>query len=133
MLSKNKMRYIDLADKVSRLSNYRVKVGAVIVKNGKVVGVGFNKTFGYDKLIKYAGKVVRSIHAELMAILHADTDLEGAEIFVVSRKKDGKYRLSKPCSVCMAVIIEKGIKRVYFTTNEQDIRVIDLRKFNQAE
>lgn len=123
MLSKRKRRFLELAEKVSRLSNYRVKVGAVIVKNGNVVSVGFNRTFGGDKIIIYNGRKVRSIHAELMAIVHAETSLDGAEIFVFSKMKNGKWRLSRPCESCMSAIAEAGIKRVYYTTYEGKIKV----------
>ena len=127
-ISRRKMRFIELAEKVSRLSNYRVKVGAVIVKNGKVISVGFNKTFGGDRIIKYNGKKVRSIHAELMALLHAETDLEDAEIFIFSKMKNGNWRLSRPCETCMSAIIEAGIKKVYYTTYENKIKVEEVQK-----
>ncbi len=115
MLSNRKKRFFEIAEAVSNLSDYSIRVGAVIVKNGKVISVGFNKTLKRNSLRKYNGYIVRSIHAELHAILKANTDLTGAEIFVFSKKKDGEFRKSRPCNVCMSAIIEAGIKKVYYT------------------
>ena len=54
-----------LAKNVSKHSDYKIKMGAVIVKNGKPISVGFNK-------IKYFGKWYippkATLHAEMDAI-----------------------------------------------------------------
>jgi diaminohydroxyphosphoribosylaminopyrimidine deaminase/5-amino-6-(5-phosphoribosylamino)uracil reductase len=44
-------------------------VGAVIVKNGKIIGVGYHEYFGGP-------------HAEINAINNVKEDLEGAELYV---------------------------------------------------
>src|SRR6266699_164294 len=46
----------------------------------------------------------------------------GAKAIYVARirKIDGSFGLAKPCFRCMAHIIAKGVKRVYFTVNNHE-------------
>ena len=74
-------------------------VGAVIVKNGHVIGEGYHQTYG-------------EAHAEIQAFNHAIEDVQGATMYVTL----------EPCShhgktgSCAKKIIEKGIKEVYVAT-----------------
>ncbi len=72
-------------------------VGAVIVKNGKVVSTGVTSEYGKD-------------HAEINAIKNASgTDLNGADIFV-SLEPCSHFGKTPPC---VNSIIESGIGKVY--------------------
>ena len=71
-------------------------VGAVIVKDGKVIGEGYHKAYGLP-------------HAEVEALGNCSSDLEGARLYVT---------LEPCCHVgknppCTKAIIESGIKEVY--------------------
>ncbi len=74
-------------------------VGAVIVKNGRLIGEGYHETYG-------------KAHAEIQAFNHAIEDVQGATMYVTL----------EPCShqgktgSCAKKIIEKGIKEVYVAT-----------------
>ncbi len=80
--------------------------GAVIVKDGKVVGVGFNKvTTDNDP----------TAHAEVVAIRDAcknlDTfNLEGAVI----------YTSCEPCPMCLASIYWARMDRIYYANSRYD-------------
>ena len=91
------------------------KVGAVIVRPNKTVAAtGYN---GFPRGVRdnaalYADrptKLLRTIHAELNAILSARQDLTGCTIFVSPLH---------PCAHCAAAIVQVGIKHVVAVTPE---------------
>jgi deoxycytidylate deaminase len=103
-------RLIKAASKEAAKSSHNYKLGAVIVKHGKIISRGYNKTNrGHSS--NY-GHWSGSLHAELAAIIAARTDLKGSSILVT---RTGET-LAKPCECCMAAIKESGIKWVYYTT-----------------
>jgi tRNA(adenine34) deaminase len=77
-----------------------VPVGAVLVKDGKVIATGFNQPIGnHDP----------SAHAEMMAIRQAATLLEnyrlpGCELYVTL----------EPCAMCAGAILHSRISRLVF-------------------
>ncbi|MCJ8346872.1 bifunctional diaminohydroxyphosphoribosylaminopyrimidine deaminase/5-amino-6-(5-phosphoribosylamino)uracil reductase RibD [bacterium] len=70
-------------------------VGAVIVKDSKIIATGYHKAFGAD-------------HAEVDAIKNAREDLHGASIYV-SLEPCHHYGKTPPCT---QAILNAGIKRV---------------------
>ncbi|MDX9691402.1 MAG: bifunctional diaminohydroxyphosphoribosylaminopyrimidine deaminase/5-amino-6-(5-phosphoribosylamino)uracil reductase RibD [Acholeplasmataceae bacterium] len=89
---------IDLADKGKGFVNPNPLVGAVIVKNGNIIGEGYHEQFG-------------SAHAEVNAFLNATEDVEGAEMYV-TLEPCSHYGKTPPCAL---KIIEKKIKKVYIS------------------
>ena len=89
------------------------QVGACIVKDNKILGMGYN---GFPKGISDAdfpwikeGDAVDTkypyvCHAELNAILNSNFNLEGADIYVTLF----------PCNECTKAIIQSGIKSIKF-------------------
>jgi guanine deaminase len=74
--------------------------GAVVVKDGKIVGEGLNQS---------AKNFDPTSHGEVEAVRDAcrnlkTTDLTGAEL----------YTSCEPCSVCVATMIMAGIGRMYY-------------------
>lgn len=77
-----------------------VPVGAVVVKNGEIIGRGFNKTEEYND---------PTAHAEVLAIREAaerlnSWRLDNCELYVTL----------EPCPMCAGAIINSRIKRVFF-------------------
>lgn len=70
-------------------------VGAVIVKNGEIIGEGYHKCFGGP-------------HAEINAFNNATESVEGA-IMYVTLEPCSHYGKTPPCA---KAIVEKGIKKV---------------------
>lgn len=105
-------RFLSLALTVSVWSkDGNHQVGAVIVDNlNRVVSLGYNgpPRGVIDVGLGHDVKVLRSIHAELNAILNANISLEGYTMYV--------YPFS-PCAQCAAAIIQKGITRVVYKTD----------------
>jgi len=90
------------------------QVGAVIVRPDRTIAsVGFNgfprKVCDHPHAIANRDtKLLRTIHAELNAILSAKEPLEGYSLFVWP---------FQPCAQCAAAIIQAGIKDVYCPYN----------------
>ncbi len=87
--------------------------GAVIVKDGVIVGKGHNCVI--------SGKNP-TLHGEIMAITDAcktlqTHDLSGCDI----------YTTAEPCPMCMGAILWAGIKAVYFGCNTKDTESIGFR------
>ena len=126
MISKKQRKLFGLAQAASKLSDYaRIKIGAVIVKNGDVVSVGFNREKTHPIQKKY--NVYRGfsngpkdfIHAEMAAIIKArHLDLRGASIYVSRKAVNGGMAICRPCPACMRAIIKHGIRKVFYTTSE---------------
>jgi deoxycytidylate deaminase len=101
---------------VSKHSNHRVKVGAVIVKK-KPIGVGFNKCKSHPK---YTNDTSKSIHAEISALINCkDNNIEGGSIYVYRETKRGVPALARPCKNCMLQLKKRGIKKVFYTVSNK--------------
>ena len=120
--SKRIKRNFYVAKKVAAYGTYgKIKHGAVLVKGGKVINTSFNKenfsSFGSRFRKKHTG--LATVHAELGVVLGISKKVaSGCDIFVVRLSKSGDFRLSKPCSMCHDILKFMGIKRVYYTLND---------------
>lgn len=108
-------------------SQHRHRLGAVVFKGKRILGVGYN---GVGRITARrsvpnsvtAGYWPDAIHAELAAILNAGTeDCRRASILVVRLNKAGELIMSRPCKTCMGVIAYVGIRKIFYTTSGGDI------------
>lgn len=86
---------IILAEKAKGRTSPNPMVGAVIVKNNKIIGKGYHKMAGED-------------HAEVLAIKNAGDNAKGATLYV-NLEPCTHFGRTPPC---VSAIIEAGIKRV---------------------
>lgn len=102
-----------------RSKDPNTQVGACIVKDNKILGVGYNgfpQGCSDDELPwKRDGEYIDTkypyvVHAELNAILNSNFDLTGATVYV------SLY----PCVECAKAIIQSGIKRIVFLSNKYE-------------
>ena len=105
-----------LAKKVSKQSNYRIKMGAVLVRHSTPIATGYNQvktnpTFG--------GEYQLTIHAEASCIMEVRyINLKGTEMFIYRENKKSKLpALARPCNACLVLLENCGIKRIWYTTN----------------
>jgi len=102
--------YMDIAKRVGEMSyDVDTKVGAVIVKDGNIISMGWNGTpSGFDNSCKSptTGATLRTvIHAEANAICKlakSSTNGEGATL----------YCTMSPCIECAKLILQSGISHV---------------------
>lgn len=100
----------DAAKAIRYFSDCPIKVGAALEKSGRILNVACNtKGSMHNGLYEY------SRHAE--GRLLRNTDARGAVVYVYrSHNLNGRPLLSKPCKRCTALLLEAGVKRVYFST-----------------
>lgn len=116
MISKKRLNTIRRsAKKCSDLSSYKFKIGAVIFRGKRVISMGYNKNKTHPIAAEYFQ--YGSIHAELDAILNANEEISGCDMFV-GRFSIGPL-LAKPCPMCVQLMHNNGINRVFWTTSEK--------------
>ena len=108
--------YLDLARRIAQESYCkRLQVGAVIVKDGNIISFGYNGTpKGMDNVCEENGVTLPSVlHAESNAITKAcksPISTDGATI----------YMTHSCCVECAKLIVQSGIKKVYYIEDYRD-------------
>jgi diaminohydroxyphosphoribosylaminopyrimidine deaminase/5-amino-6-(5-phosphoribosylamino)uracil reductase len=99
-------RVLTLAEKGRGKTSPNPMVGAVIVKNGNIVGEGYHRAVGQD-------------HAEVVALKKAQQKARGATLFV-NLEPCCHTGLTSPCT---EAIVKAGIKKVIYAVTDPDPRV----------
>lgn len=144
--------FMKIAKNISEESKaIRRKVGALIVKENNIIAVGYNGTpSGFDnncetKVIKAAELHSISVGAngvttpnlnkvdfELVTkpeVLHAETNAIAKCAQSVNSSKDADlYTTTSPCFDCSKLIIQSGIKRVFYNEEYKDTSGLELLK-----
>jgi tRNA(Arg) A34 adenosine deaminase TadA len=84
--------------------------GAVIVKNGEIIGSGQNQVTSLND---------PTAHAEIQAIRNACKNLNGFELSDCEI-----YSSSEPCPMCFAAIYWSHLKKIYFGAKVEDAAAI---------
>ncbi|PWV97391.1 tRNA(adenine34) deaminase [Paenibacillus cellulosilyticus] len=81
-----------------------VPIGAVIVRNGEVIGRGYNlRETGHDA----------TAHAEMIAIREASQHIEAWRLLDCTL-----YVTLEPCPMCAGAIVQSRVKRVVYGTHD---------------
>lgn len=124
MLSRRDSAYLSVARYFATKSSAKNTHGAIVVKGGRVVGTGYNKNRNNPHFVSPEHiKTDCSVHAEKSAIKDAGYDVKNAVIYIARVNRHGEDRDSKPCSRCLKLIEESGIKRVVYTTQSRRVNV----------
>jgi deoxycytidylate deaminase len=108
--------FLRFASKVAALSDHhRFRLGAVVVKSGRVLSQGVNVTKKGPDTPPFR----ESIHAEVNAMRWA-SDLDGSTIYVARLNSSEKLALAKPCEYCINHMLHNNVKKVVFSTSEND-------------
>ncbi len=120
---------INFIDKIMELSQKsfdadEIPVGAIVVKDGMIVGAGINNRTGSNSVIG---------HAEINAIEMAcknigDWRLDDCELYVSL----------KPCMMCTGAIVDSRIKKVYYLCDRTNVcfepsEYLSIQKINNVE
>ena len=121
---------MNIAKEVSTLSHcVRFKVGAVLVKDGNIISMGYNGTpAGLDNCCEKDNVTLpHVIHGEVNAILKAaktGISVDGGTL----------YLTLSPCLDCSKLILQSGIKRVVYLIAYRNLEGIDfLKQFISVE
>ena len=126
-MTRTQMAYLSAAKTMSKLSDHKQQIGCVVVNKHRIVSSGFNSNtkchkvqalldkqrFGEDSLGKLHSEV-----AALLPLIRSRTDLSRATIYVYRQHKDGTLAMARPCSRCMSLIKQCGIKTIIYTTED---------------
>ena len=100
----------ELANKAFNLDE--VPIGAVIVKNNKIIGCGYNQKEFNNSVLK---------HAELIAIEEASKNLNNWRL-----DDCDIYVTLDPCPMCASAIKQARIKNVYSALNNTDEKYLEI-------
>jgi len=119
------MEMAELAAK--RATCLRRKVGAVLVKNKKVLATGYNgapmdiehcETTG---CLREEMKVPSGERHEICRGVHAEQNLVAqAAIHGVKTEDSTVYCTHQPCIICTKILINAGVKKIYFKNSYSD-------------
>ena len=111
----------------TRASCLRRKVGAVLVKNKKVLATGYN---GAPKDITHCEvtgclreemEVPSGERHEICRGVHAEQNLVAQAAFHGVKTEDSTvYCTHQPCIICTKILINAGIKKIYFKNAYSD-------------
>ena len=112
--------FMNIAREVAQRSTCtRAQVGAVIVKEKRILTTGYN---GSPRGLPHCSEVgclmendhcVRTLHAEQNAIIQA-------AVFGVSITDSTLYCTSTPCVVCVKMLINAGVKEIIYSGDYPD-------------
>mgnify|MGYP006110737107 CR=1 FL=1 len=96
----NKWMKVAIKQALIALKNNEIPIGAIVVKDNKVIGHGYNSIETYKKA---------TAHAEILAI-------ESASIFLNNWRlvNCDLYTTLEPCAMCSGAIIKSRIKNIFF-------------------
>jgi deoxycytidylate deaminase len=115
--------HIDVLRKIANHSNLiNNKHGACLLKGNKMHSIGYNKYIRTDVI---NDQTVRfTIHAEIDALCKIDNKYtKGMDILIIriGNAKTQKLRNSRPCNACIDKLIQRGIRKVYYSNQDGNI------------
>ena len=131
--------YMEIAYSVAKLSYAeRRQVGCIIVKDHQIVSFGYNGTpTGFDNTCEeYVNECKNewscggcSTSTTNKEVLHAESNaLTKIAKSTLSSEGADLYTTTSPCFECAKLIIQSGIKQVYFNETYRDMSGVELLK-----
>lgn len=109
--------FMQIAEVVAKRSkDPHTKVGCVIVKDGRILSIGYNgepRHFNYNFDWSSSEKYDYVIHAELNAISNANYN-------GVSVKDAIVYLTLSPCKECIKLLAQHGINKIFYLDEYKD-------------
>ena len=109
MKVKFKQAFMDCAERFAQLSSAkRAQVGAIIVKDNRIISIGYNgMPSGWDNVCEISDKTRPEVlHAEANAITKMARSSESCERAVM-------FCTHAPCIDCAKLIYQSGISKLY--------------------
>lgn len=139
--SKHDLKMFNAAKKEAKKSeHHQYKIGCVIEYKGHIIGSGHNshkthplqKEFNRFRNFKYSNNYSPdSLHAEIAAICSVSYPVginvkwNKVRVYVCRVRKDGKIACSRPCKACMNYMRSLGIRKIFFTEDNNSYGYIE--------
>lgn len=140
--------YLNITKEVaSRATCFRLKAGAIIVRDDQIIATGYNGAPRKTKDCLERGaclrdtlniphgeryEICRSCHAEQNAIINsarAGVSLLGGDIYIHGTNSKEETIDAFPCYICKKMIINAGLERVICSTKEGDYKIFDVQNW----
>jgi len=123
-------KHVARATKAANNSTFKYKLGAVIVKSGRILSCANNKVGEHSQHVHFP--FPGSIHAEQSAIIkllqrRELNSLIGSTMYVSRITNKGETAMAKPCQHCLEAIKAVGIKRVIYTSGPNSTEILNIR------
>ncbi len=104
-------------------------LASVLVRGGNILSIGFNKPIRNGFVEHFTSFWYSNLHAEMAAVYQArdKSDLTGCKMYTARLRYSGtELGIAKPCKDCVHVMQRYGIKRAYYTMDEDSYGVMRL-------
>lgn len=136
-MCKRDYQYMRIAKLWSENSHaVRHKVGAILVKDNMIISDGYNGTpSGFDNCCEYEVRSLRPEDGEVVElftkpeVLHAEANAI-TKVAKSTQSSEGStlYVTMSPCIECAKLVIQAGIKKVYYDEIYRNTDGLDLLK-----
>jgi len=123
--------YMDVAERFAKLSSAkRLQVGAIVVKNDRIISIGYNgMPAGWDNTCENVVKVHEDggiVTKTKPEVIHAEANAI-AKLAKSSESGDGStmFLTHAPCIDCAKQVYTAGIKKVYYRNSYRDSLGLD--------
>lgn len=131
----HKEKFFDIARLEAQKSDFKnFHIGCILVYKGHIIGRGHNsnkthpcqkKYNKYRKFKKSEKPIKHSLHAEMAALnsvpypIDKEIDWSHVKVFIyrISKGNSLPFGLARPCPACEAALRDKGIRKIWYTTN----------------
>lgn len=129
--------FLQIAKSEAKKSQHQFLVGAVLTIGSRVISKGHNKPDKTHKIAYWNHEVPEfaTTHAEIDALVNVSKKVsQRCNLYVVRLlRSNHKIANAKPCEMCMTVIKDMGVKKVFYTIAESHFGMIDLRDLRNHE
>lgn len=114
------------ANESSRSNTTNWRLGALVVRGGKIIAKGYNRPSGKANAVgRKLGIPLWTLHAEMDALINCD-DPRGSYLFVAGRKENGNRVYARPCSKCRQFMHGMGLLGVFWEDRDGAVHFEEL-------
>ena len=123
-ISNRDQRFVEIAANEAKRSMCLMQHGCVAVKNGRIIGRGYNtyRTSSKDGFIQNC----MTCHAEISALRQVNKynkNFKKVILYIVRLDHNNCLKSSGPCIDCMNQILRLKIKRIIYSNNDGELIV----------
>lgn len=126
-MTRKDMVFFNMAKEIAKLSDFpQHHLGCVFTYKNRVISSGYNTRKSNPLQKKYnryrftTDSTPHFCHSETNALLPVlkmkDIDRSRIRVYLYRSHADGSLALSKPCPSCRKMLLDAGIKHIYYTT-----------------